>query len=116
MATFKVGDRVRKICPLRDEDLARLERHSCIPVGEVGTIHSPGETLDWRVRWDGYGVVSPCGRRYAAMEYQLAPLTPPAEDTWAADKVRELVKPKPMDAEREEVKRREREFDKAVGP
>lgn len=92
MAKFKVGDRVRRIgAPCH------------VPVGSTGTIVETNVPSDWsdciyhRVEWDG-GVAADV---IATKESALAPLTPPAEDTWAADKVRELVKPKPMDVERE---------------
>lgn len=97
---FKVGQRVKKVA------MSRHGGANFIPIGAEGVITALGHywipRIDehgndvYTVAYDGHEETGACG-------YMLAPLTPPAQDAWAADKVRELVKPKPMDAEREET-------------
>jgi hypothetical protein len=87
MAQFKVGQRVRKVA---------LSRHcgpggNFVPVGAEGEIVAQGWEWDQRpetytVNYDNYGSTG-------AFAYMLAPLTPPAEDAWAADKVKRVTKP-----------------------
>jgi hypothetical protein len=105
MATFRVGDRVRITKAGRYEPVTR-------PAGSVGTITelnaSTAPELEsaygahHRVMVDGIRSRHPQG--FEVPVCYLAPLTPPAEDAWAADKVKELTRPKPMDVEREPVR------------
>lgn len=89
MATFKVGQRVRKV------KLGGYTEEA--PVGTTGTIlpqapHAIGDELTWEP--DTTRAI------HYVHPWQLAPLTDGEADTWAAGKVRELVKTKPMDVER----------------
>ena len=96
MANFKVGDRVRILVG------ARIWREGTIT--EALTNHSLTDTLlgyeriiyppiFYRVTVDGIGDRTASGRRIAYEPQHLAPLTPPAEDTWAADAVKRVTKP-----------------------
>lgn len=98
MSQFRVGQRVRKVSKSRAGDVTRPDP-TRVPVGAEGTIIGPysGDNGDWIVEYDGYRSSHVLGW-FAAYTYQLAPLTPP--DSWASEKVRELVKPKPMDLDR----------------
>ena len=100
---FKVGDKVKRV---RDPEGLSASATG-MPIGATGVVVDPqGWFGNVRVRNDANGT------EWGCKPCTLEPLTPPADEQWAADKVRELVKPKPMDVERRE---REREFDRVVG-
>lgn len=92
MATFKVGQRVRRVVTGPSKDLEP------VVLGATGTIKkNEGDEPRYLVRWDepqplvvslGEG-----GRLSYAYGYSLAPLTSPAEDAWAADQVRKVTNP-----------------------
>ena len=91
MANFKVNQRVRIVGLV----VATPENYEVADlVGREGVITGP-ETLDWRrakgLVWKV--AVDGVSRTRIFAESELAPLTPPAEDTWAADKVRDVTKP-----------------------
>lgn len=91
MANFKVGQRVRY-----------TGIGVWIPRGAEGTVligrgYEPNangvrNTTRYGVAIDGHRHLSADGL-WAIQQRYLAPLTPPAEDTWAADKVRQVTKP-----------------------
>ena len=85
MAQFKVGDRVKRIRDPRVD--ANLNR--AIPLGAQGVVTEIDCDGDCDVRWDSDGYIR------VAFRWTLAPLTPPAEDAWAADKVRQVTKLQP---------------------
>jgi hypothetical protein len=62
------------------------------PIGAEGIVAEIGDG-EYRVLFDGVVTNHPLGAW--TMPYQLAPLTPPAEDAWAADAVRKVTKPEP---------------------
>lgn len=76
MASFKAGDRVRKIAH------HPLAGHNFIPLGTEGTIVSAGWPAKWNMAWDGHGELHPCGSHWGADDFQLAPLTDPAADAF----------------------------------
>ena len=82
MAMFKVGDRVLVV--------AGDHAFPCVSflVGRTGVVAPPvlGQMFPVRVLLDN---TLEC--TFVASE--LAPLTPPAEDAWAADAVRKVTKP-----------------------
>ena len=88
MASFKVGDRVRRVRTGPNE-----RGLMSIPLGAEGTVtrgtyhpsYSPQPVVG--VAFDG--------GRYSGIVFAstLAPLTPPAADTWAADKVKQVTQP-----------------------
>lgn len=86
MATFKVGQRVKKVANRHPVDCTwtAFVTH---PIGTEGTVRDfdyihVGEI---GVAWDGeYEIVN-------VKDYMIAPLTPP--DSWAADRVNELKRP-----------------------
>ena len=83
MANFKVGDKARVVNVTYEPHVAYN--------GMVVTIEGPShESIFTGLVYPISGL--PAGApRHAAPQY-LAPLTPPAEDAWARDKVRELDK------------------------
>lgn len=87
---FRVGDRVKRVQTGPSGFL------SPVPLGETGTVtvDNGGESVG--VHWDNSRAWDKWDHEESWFRWTLAPLTPPAEDAWAADKVRELVKPKPM--------------------
>jgi hypothetical protein len=101
MANFKVGDRVRIVDGVRPE-----------MIGAEGVLVAAGGWSGKRGWWlvDVPSHPTASNSNVAPPTYWdchrsiLAPLTPPAEDAWAADKVKELTRPKPMDVEREPVR------------
>jgi hypothetical protein len=93
MANFKVGDRVRvKWAAGIGADCTGCSAtilHIPVPTGEPGdcTVLVDGHSATTRgfpVEW------------IRALFCQLEPLTPPAEDAWAADAVRKVTKPQPQ--------------------
>ena len=85
MASFKVGDRVKRVQVVSPE----------VPIGSVGTVTGAAGfrgRAGYHVAWDGRPELWMDAIWYA---YTLAPLTPPAEDAWAADAVRKVTKPRP---------------------
>lgn len=85
MATFKVGQRVRKIGPLVREG-PRAVWAQVVPLGAVGAIQAVGPDVDGReytVTYDAYGP------HHGAMGYQLAPLTDPGTDAFI-EKIKKL--------------------------
>ena len=91
MAKFKVGDRVRVI------DGRGAER---AVVGQCGEVTRIGVTTLLEVRMDCGP--SPCDADWLWWPHELAPLTPPAEDTWAADKVKQVTKPQHVEPVRQD--------------
>jgi len=84
MAKFFVGQRVKKVRHSRHDNGYRV-----IEVGCCGVIvrasdwwYIGPEKVDWLVKYDG------CPLECGAMSYMLEPIT----DTWAQDKVAQLVK------------------------
>lgn len=101
MANFRIGDRVKvtgHVLEPGNQDFRGME-------GRIATFESydilgltVGVMLD-AMKLDSFPLM------FAPRE--LSPLTPPAADTWATDKVRDLVKPRPMDLERQPSRTRE---------
>ena len=84
MATFKVGDRVKRAREIVGHAFCAAE--TPLPIGATGTVTEVG---DWI--W-----VNPDGnesRNWGCAPESLEPLTPPAADAWAADAVRKVTKP-----------------------
>jgi len=80
MATFKVGQRVRKI---RSSGLPKA--HFIAPIGVCGVViavgvigHNSGQRWDYEVRYDGYGK-----HRFYADADQLEPIQPERNQTIA---------------------------------
>lgn len=90
MAKFKVGDKVRFVRIAGPDG-------DCL-LGKEGVIAPFDHPREWEVSVH-FPHIAHRFKTLGCFESELEPLVPP--DTWAADKVRELVKPKPMDAERE---------------
>jgi hypothetical protein len=102
MATFKKGDRVKRIRSYPERDLS-----SMVPLCSTGTFVcvsgvNPGSGRRWvSVLWDH-------GIEYDVYDYTLAPLTPPQSETdqWAASKLDQLKKlvrePLPLDKQQTE--------------
>jgi hypothetical protein len=89
MATFKVGQRVRKIAYYRRNCPLEL-----VPVGAEGTIVGTDTDYQWRVVYDNFQAKTHgC---YFADSFMLAPITDPEADSWAADAVRKVTKPEPV--------------------
>ena len=88
MASFKVGDRVRRVRTGPNE-----RGLMSIPFGAEGTVTSG----TYHPSYSPQPVVGVAfdGGRYSGIVFAstLAPLTPPAEDAWAADAVRKVTKP-----------------------
>lgn len=95
MAKFKVGDRVRvrKTAACQDVGAAIVRGHEGVIVAA---------SAEWGPDWwvvDAPSAPHDTGPfRYAPTIYHIAgdalePLTPPASDTWAADKVKQVTKP-----------------------
>ena len=84
MATFKVGQRVRKVEMQRPEDNGGLRYlgSPLAPIGTEGTVVAlRNEACAVDVAWDGYpsrGLAS----AWRVMLYQLAPLTDPKADAF----------------------------------
>src|SRR5688572_23165237 len=104
MANFKVGDRVRVIDGRGRErrviGLCGTVVRNCLTVYPTPLYEV---TMDLAVD----GEVSWLWR-----SHELAPLTPPAADAWAADAVRKVTKPQHVEPE---VAERLREFDRLIG-
>jgi hypothetical protein len=86
MAKFKVGDRVRHV--IAGE----------VPLGSEGTVVGSGmQSMGFRynVEFDRVPCPYPPGIYWYSAPEWLAPLTPPAEDAWAADQVKKWTKPDP---------------------
>lgn len=96
MAKFKVGDRVRIVNP-QSEFVGREASVMEVSIDKMLTLYSGVMTirpLVYRVSVDGYGdTCRESGRRIGYEPHELAPLTPPAVDTWASDAVRKVTKP-----------------------
>lgn len=93
---FKVGDRVRINYPgvpnhgLQATVMDVLYDH----LTQQGLGKAPKRCpVICRVDVDGRGCINPCGQRWGYEPHELIPLLPPVADTWAADKVKQLVKP-----------------------
>jgi hypothetical protein len=97
MAAFKVGDRVRVVS-------CDANAHGESAIGHAGTIDGRGDHFmyEWTLKIDDLPSLWFFDSRH------LAPLTPPAEDAWAADAVRKVTKPQHVEPE---VAERLREFD-----
>lgn len=95
MATFKAEDRVRIVCPVSvhhgKEATVLRECDGCHIVDKTGRGKWVG--LHYDVSVDGVGPRGYLNRQIAFEPHELQPLTPPAVDTWAADKVRQVTKP-----------------------
>jgi hypothetical protein len=81
MAKFKVGDRVRHV--IAGE----------VPLGSEGTVVGSGmQSMGFRynVEFDRVPCPYPPGIYWYSAPEWLAPLTPPAEDAWAADQGEEM--------------------------
>jgi hypothetical protein len=88
MANFKVGDRVRIVTDIFPEHTNSEGIVFAIPP-------ESGHKNDCSVLIDGYDART-SGFHYATVCFrfsEIAPLTPPAEDAWAADKVKQVTKP-----------------------
>ena len=83
MTQFNVGDRVRVVSDAVGEPLNSEA---------VVTATRPERGADCCVLIDGDRSPHPSGE-YSVHFWQLAPLTPPASDVWAADKVKQVTKP-----------------------
>ena len=82
MSKFKVGDRVRIVCP-------EVPRHGC-----EGTIYQRGNgmwskeygylkgQIGWRVDVDGWGKRDSNGAAFAYLDSQLEPIVNPDETAW----------------------------------
>lgn len=86
MSAFRVGQRVKRISNPGDPSFGP-------PVNSEGAV-TRVDSLIW-VTFDApYPWFSGSARTDYGCEYDtITPLTPPAEDTWAADKVKQLTKP-----------------------
>ena len=81
---FKVGDRVRVV----SADGVALP---CL--GREATVIAVNcDIWPYRIMVDGVPSKAANGA-WSADPHELAPLTPPAEDTWVADAVRKVTKP-----------------------
>ena len=91
MATFKVGDRVRIITT---GHYARAGDEGIV-VLPLGLHAGRGQHQVPRYGVDVVGRPCPIGPGTHALflSSSLAPLTPPAEDAWAADAVRKVTRP-----------------------
>jgi hypothetical protein len=87
MANFKVGDRVRVVADNCSNPRYVGREGTVVDTDSVHRGHSSGERMPYQVALDGY----PNDTFFAARH--IAPLTPPAEDAWAADAVRKVTKP-----------------------
>lgn len=85
MATFKPGDRVRVIANKYSPEIIGCE--AVLLHRELLNHEEP----HWYIDVVGRGTGA-CFH-YCALVHEIAPLTPPAADTWAADKVRLVTKP-----------------------
>ena len=90
MAKFKVGDRVRVIVGGRAGP-AGMEGVVVLSLGA----HAGGSSGVERygVELDGRPCPIGPGTHWLFLPSSLAPLVPPASDTWAADKVKQVTKP-----------------------
>ncbi len=88
MAQFKVGDRVRIVAidPRAEPDVLAL-------LGQETVIVGAGEHYEWRIGPQRPHCPAMLLGFYEFDSIHLAPLTPPAADTWAADKVKQVTKP-----------------------
>jgi hypothetical protein len=91
MANFKAGDRVRVVA---------VDAHALsYAIGCEGVVIGPDLTgvyqYDVELGCEGF---NPWGFN----DRHLAPLTPPAEDAWAADAVRKVTKPQHVEPVRED--------------
>ncbi len=85
MATFKVGQRVKRIrSECSDPILSGV-----IPIGATGTVTGPAVRDGFYcVNWDR---ITTTADGWAG--WSLAPLTDPGADAWATDAVRKVTKP-----------------------
>lgn len=91
MSAFKVGDRVKRIADPEPHILPLgLACITAMPLGQTGTVTRFDDGRHVYVLPDGGTSSWPC------FQHTLAPLTPPQADadSWAADKVREVTKPR----------------------
>jgi hypothetical protein len=97
MATFKAGQRVRINCPEsnchgKEATIVRVCPGPQMLGSAAGRRRKVG--LHYDVCVDGVGTHSRTyGWQLAFEPHDLEPLTPPAEDAWAADAVRKVTKP-----------------------
>ena len=77
MATFKVGQRVKKVEDVHPLDVRGPRASVYVPNGAVGTVTATSADFgDYLVRYDRYPSSHSSGT-FAALSYQLAPLTDP---------------------------------------
>ena len=120
---FKVGQRVKWVTDFN----GGVRGINAPAIGSEGYIVStaqernPRSKWEWIVSFPGSGVTA--GSELPAELFfcdscNIAPLTPPAVDTWATEAVRKVTKPQHTEPERvideEEVKERLREFDRTL--
>jgi hypothetical protein len=89
MASFKVGQRVRRVKTAHNTPQGGgVYLHSIVLPGAEGTVEGLDRDGDCYVRFDSYPQ-----HAVTCYAWTLEPLTPPAEDAWAADKVKQVTKP-----------------------
>ncbi len=102
MATFKVGQRVRIVCPPsyfhgREATVWKIEKGSEWHEESVRRAGLSRSDIGYCVDIDGYGRILRDGHYSAFPAWMLAPLTDGESDEWAKSKVRSVTKPSFLD-------------------
>ena len=96
MAKFKVGDRVRVIYAKHDKSTIGKE---ATVTSELKLVHTLEDGSYWghNICIDNYGSRNLVTKRVIVTDPSwIAPLTPPAVDTWATEQVKKWTKPEPV--------------------
>ncbi len=80
MATYKVGQRVRKVRLLKKAD--ETYHFTQVPVGTEGVIRGRDDDGLWLVEYVGYKPRPAYQAHFKAFSYQLEPLTDPGFDAF----------------------------------
>ena len=105
MAKFEKGQRVKRVREASRKCTVPTDLTD-LPVGATGTVTKI--TGEYVYVMPDEGSDQPDG--WGCFPETLEPLTPPADEQWAADKVRELVKPNPEIVDNVPVLRARRPF------
>src|SRR5687768_635225 len=83
MATYKAGQRVRKIAHMGAADKIPELRYGSrrAPIGTEGTVRGISEFGGYSVKWDGYPSKGST-KCWRVLPYMMAPLTDPAADAF----------------------------------